>query len=266
MSGDDTLFQTGLHGQCLNDVEVVDMHGHYGRCFQFNIPHEGPVDLLSEMDRIGIDRLIMSSFRALAGDSARGNRELLGVCEAYPERFAMYYVVNPHLDPSPNGDFTAFRDHALVKGLKLHCEIHAQPLSGDGYRWALGSSADHGLPLLVHTLPSRDLPALPKLLDAHPNAKFIFAHHFGPENLDQALPIIKGRPNAWVDTCISLLPTGTVERLVAELGEERVLFGSDMPYLNAGGQVGKVLLAKLSDATKKKILAENTKHLFGLEG
>jgi predicted TIM-barrel fold metal-dependent hydrolase len=57
---------------------------------------------------------------------------------------------------------------------------------------------------------------------------------------------------------------GTLERLVRELGDDRVLFGTDMPYLNAGGQIGKVLLARLDDSVKKKILAENSRRLFGL--
>ena len=68
--------------------------------------------------------------------------------------------------------------------------------------------------------------------------------------------------NIYVDTCVSLLPVGTMERLVDNLGVERILFGSDMPYLNLGGQLGKVLMAKFGDDVKKKILAGNAKKLF----
>ena len=114
-----------------------------------------------------------------------------------------------------------------------------------------------GVPTLGH-------PFTPGLNADHPDAIIIIAHHFGPENLDKALPLVKDRPNIYVDTPVSLLPLGTVERLVEEFGVDRVLFGTDMPYLNGGGQIGKVLLAKLDDETKKTILSGNAKRLFHL--
>jgi len=264
MSGRGTLFEAGLTGRTLDFVEVVDMHGHYGAMPQYNLPHYGPEDLLSEMDRIGIDRIIMSAFRALATDAESGNREMVEVCERHPERFLMHFVVNPHRAGRLDDDFAPYRGHPLVKGLKLHCEVHGYPMAGEAYAWAWRTASETGLPLLVHTFPPRDLPAVPKLADEYPEAKFVVAHHFGPENLDAALPLIRDKANVSVDTCVSFLPPGTVERLVRELGEKRVLFGTDMPYLNAGGQIGKVLLADLDDAAKKKILAENAKRLFNL--
>ena len=258
------LFKAGLAGRTLDFVDVIDMHGHYGAMPQFNLPHEGPGDILSEMDRIGIDRIIMSAFRALATDTASGNREMLEVCEAHPERFLMHFVVNPHRAEHLDADFAPYRGHPLVKGLKLQCEIHAYPMAGAGYTWAWRTASETGLPLLVHTYPPRDMKSVPELADEYSKANFIMAHHFGPENLDEALPLIRDKANVYTDTCVSLLPLGTIERLAQELGEDRVLFGTDMPYLNAGGQIGKVLLAQLDDAAKKKILAENSRRLFSL--
>ena len=109
-----------------------------------------------------------------------------------------------------------------------------------------------------------DVAGARRIFDEHPDAVIIIAHHFGPENLDKALPLVKDKPNIYVDTPVSLLPLGTVERLVEEFGVERVLFGTDMPYLNGGGQIGKVLLAKLDDETKRTILSGNAKRLFHL--
>jgi len=137
-------------------------------------------------------------------------------------------------------------------------------MAGAGYTWAWRTASETGLPLLVHTYPPRDMKSVPELADEYSKANFIMAHHFGPENLDEALPLIRDKANVYTDTCVSLLPLGTIERLAQELGEDRVLFGTDMPYLNAGGQIGKVLLAQLDDAAKRKILAENSKRLFSL--
>ena len=138
-------------------------------------------------------------------------------------------------------------------------------MAGPGYIWAWRTASETGLPLLIHTYPPRDMKSVPELADSYPEAKFIIAHHFGPENLDEALPLIRDRANIYTDTCVSSLPLGTLERLVHALGGDRVLFGTDMPYLNAGGQIGKVLLAQLDDVTKQKILAGNSKRLFSLQ-
>lgn len=260
------LFEAGLAGRVLDFVDVIDMHGHYGAMPQFNLPHKGPGDILSEMDRIGIDRIIMSNFRALASDAESGNQEMLEACASNPDRFLMYFVVNPYRAERLDADFGLYRGHPLVKGLKLHCEIHGYPMSGPAYTWAWRTASETGLPVLVHIFPPRDLDSVPVLADEYPEVKFIIAHHFGPENLDKALPLIGDKANVYTDTCVSFLPLGTIERLVGELGEDRVMFGTDMPYLNAGGQVGKVLLASLDDEVKKKILAKNAKRLFSLQG
>ncbi|NIA12978.1 MAG: amidohydrolase family protein [Nitrospiraceae bacterium] len=262
MSGQSGLLAAGLDGKRLDDIEVVDVHQHYGRCFQFNMPHRDAADLLAEMDRIGIDKSIVSSFRALAGDPVPGNQEVLEVCRQHPDRFRMYFVVNPHYASRLDQLFAPFRESPFLAGLKIHAEIHQCPLASDAYRWAWRTAAELHCPALVHIYPPRDLEAVPVLADEYPDTNFLIAHHFGPENLDRALPLIEDKRNVHVDTCISALPLGTMERLVAELGPERVLFGTDMPYLNAGGQVGKVLLAQLDDETKKKILAGNAKRLF----
>ncbi len=220
-------------------------------------------DLLSEMNRIGIDQFITSPFRALASDTEAGNGETLEVCEANPDRFLMLFVVNPHRSGRVDADFAPSASHPQVNGLKFHCEVHAYPTEGEGYTWGWRTAPGKGMPSLVHTYPASVLAVVPKLADQYPDAKFIIVRHFGPENLDQAPPLIHDRANVYSDTCVSLLPLGTIERLVRELGDERILFGTDMPYLN-GGQIGKVLLAELDGEVKKKLLAKYPKRLFSL--
>jgi len=265
MSAYGKLFEAGLAGRRLDDVEVIDAHGHYGSCFQFNYPHYGVDDILSEMDRVGVDKFIMSGMRAVVGDMHLGNRDMLELCERHPDRFMMHCVANPHYAAEFDELFSAYLDHPLVKGIKIHAEGHGYPLGGEGYKRVWEVSAERGTPVLVHLLPDRDTEAFVKIADEYAGARLLFAHHGGPENLDKHLPLIKDKPNIYVDTCCSALPVGTMERLVEELGDARILFGSDMPYLNLGGQIGKVLLAKLSDEVKKKILAGNARKLFRLD-
>jgi predicted TIM-barrel fold metal-dependent hydrolase len=60
----------------------------------------------------------------------------------------------------------------------------------------------------------------------------------------------------------SAQPYGNVEYFVANVPTEKILFGSDMPFLNLGQQVGKVLFARISDDAKRKLLSTNARKLF----
>jgi predicted TIM-barrel fold metal-dependent hydrolase len=48
-----------------------------------------------------------------------------------------------------------------------------------------------------------------------------------------------------------------LEKCARRVGAERILFGSDMPFLEASMTLAHVLTAKISDAEKEKILRTN---------
>ena len=51
---------------------------------------------------------------------------------------------------------------------------------------------------------------------------------------------------------------------MAEGGEDRVLFGSDMPLLDGAQQIAKIVQAGISAEDKRKILGLNAKRLLKL--
>ena len=67
----------------------------------------------------------------------------------------------------------------------------------------------------------------------------------------------KKRENVFLETCCSTVIYGVMEMLVNKIGADRILFGSDMPFVNANAQIGKILHAKISDDDKRKILGLN---------
>ena len=50
---------------------------------------------------------------------------------------------------------------------------------------------------------------------------------------------------------------GEIERLVKEAGSDKLLFGSDIPYLDAGFQIGSIIYSQIKDEDKRKILGTN---------
>jgi predicted TIM-barrel fold metal-dependent hydrolase len=57
----------------------------------------------------------------------------------------------------------------------------------------------------------------------------------------------------------------TIGRFVKEIGPERILFASDIPFGNMKNELNKVLSLPIGDAEKELILSKNLKRLIGLD-
>ena len=92
-----------------------------------------------------------------------------------------------------------------------------------------------------------------------PETLIIQAHIGGGGDWEWNLRILETRPNIYIDTSGSVVDAGIVDRTVAALGVDRVLFGTDMNW-EAG--VGKVLDARLNPADREKVFAGNMKAIL----
>ena len=72
-------------------------------------------------------------------------------------------------------------------------------------------------------------------------------------------------PNVYLDTASSLTLAGNIEHFVECGFEDRVVYGSDLPYAGQPYRFGQVVAARVADATMRKILGENMARLLGIE-
>ena len=73
-------------------------------------------------------------------------------------------------------------------------------------------------------------------------------------------------PNVYFDICASCVDEGRVEAFVAAGGAERVLFGTDLPFLAPALDLSQVIHARLNREEKELILGGNARELLGIEG
>ena len=71
--------------------------------------------------------------------------------------------------------------------------------------------------------------------------------------------------NIYLETCTSLGEHDSIEFLVNGAGEDRVLYGSDIPLMDPRLQVGRIVTADISDEAKVKVLGLNAIKLLGLD-
>lgn len=98
----------------------------------------------------------------------------------------------------------------------------------------------------------------------YPEAMLIHAHIGGGGDWEQSIRLMRDTsPQLYCDVSGSNLDDGQVELAVAELGVERVLFGTDGTMT---GSVGKVIDATLSDAEKDMIFWGNAERILAAQG
>jgi predicted TIM-barrel fold metal-dependent hydrolase len=106
------------------------------------------------------------------------------------------------------------------------------------------ASAALNLPVIVET---GDLDALAKLAERHPRITFVGARFGGGARDPAAVTRAMDRlPNLWVDTagCVPILGLRAEEARHAILAHpDRVLFGTDLRYVESGEEKGVVLAA-----------------------
>jgi hypothetical protein len=139
-------------------------------------------------------------------------------------------------------------------------------VNGDAYRPIWDYAHQTHSVVLVHTWES-DPNCGPLLLApiarSYPQAKIILGHSGVTwRGYYQALEAAEAAPNTYLDITGSQSHRTILERMIARVGADRVLFGSDMPYLEAAMALGRVLSAKITDDDKEKILRKNFKKLI----
>ncbi len=250
-------------------IPAIDAHGHLGPYAQIHIPEHHAHDLVRRMDQMGVERLVLSSHASFASDVNWGNELAAKACSAHPGRIFAYAVVNPnHADTAIETLDAAFSREGCV-GIKLHASAHEYSLEDPGYEAAWGWAAERGCPVLVHYWKndSQCGPSnIRKVAARYPQVQIIIAHLGGVGNdFQSVLPLATEHANLWFDTCGSRHCRGTLEALVAAGLGNRLLYGSDMPFIDPGSQLGKIQHADIPENVRHAILRGNAMRLFGWE-
>ena len=156
-------------------------------------------------------------------------------------------------------------------GIKLHPEEHQYPIREHGAAM-FELAARHDAVVLVHSGDPLSLPEdfLP-WADEFPNITLLLAHlgNGGGAAGDPTLQVraiqASQHGNVLVDTSSarSLLP-GLIEWAVAEVGAEKVLFGTDTPLYSVAMQRARIDHAEISDTEKGAILYSNARRVLDL--
>ena len=259
------------------NVRVIDFHSHVGRWGIFGF-YDDPKRFLRIMDAAGVDQSCVNCI--FYGDAKRANDRVFEFVNEHPTRFIPVAYVTPRYPTEAIKELDRSFDKLGMKFLKIYPNYLRKPVDDPSYSPIYEWANDRGIVIMSHTLYvsendpqyaaeydtfTRPLRFI-KLAEKFPRIRWVLAHSgnaiIGQE---EAVEAAKAQPNIYLETCTSLGAEGTIEFLVDGVGADRVLFGSDMPLLDARQQLGRIVTANISNEAKTKILGLNAIKLLNLE-
>jgi predicted TIM-barrel fold metal-dependent hydrolase len=250
-----SLREHALAGAPLTGFPVVDAHCHLGAHPLTFLPRNAAEGLVRTLDRVGITQACIFSTLATRVDARGGNSLSLAAARAFPDRLLAYGLV----DPCRSGRETEVELQRCfdegMRGIKLHTGLSEYPFDGPGYAPAFAFADTHRLPLISHGVGTPE--TLRRVARAHPQAHLIVAHTGGGGASFRSggyYQVAAEEPNVYLDTASSVGGFGVFAAVVRAVGTGKLVYGSDMPVVCATHQIGRVLLAPISDDDKRRIL------------
>jgi predicted TIM-barrel fold metal-dependent hydrolase len=167
-------------------------------------------------------------------------------------------------------------------GLKLHPTVDDYPADDRELDPFMEIAAEAGCPVACHSAPGdADPDHIRRLAERFPDVPIILYHTYlgPPEGRRRAADHVLEQPNLYLET--SWCQWRTVLRLIEEVGEDRVLFGSDASIdgsahytRNPPNVEGREtyndglihLVRRLGSERARKVMGDNARRLFGLNG
>ncbi len=253
-------------------MKITDAHAHISNTIY------GNVDLyLEQMKEAGIAQGVvvpggmldvrkMTDYitgRALPENPVPDNLYVEESCKARPEVLWPMICVDPHDDDAliklENGFKSGYR------GLKLSPMSHQFSFAGRVAAELAACCGEYGFPVYTHVVysPGASTSRFVTLARQFPRTNFILGHMgFGPadtEGLDAAAAL----DNFYLETS-----TGNFLHLtesVRRAGAGKIVFGSEFPLSHPKAELEKILLLKLPDSDREKILGGNIRALLGIK-
>jgi hypothetical protein len=232
------------------------------------------------MSRDGIDFTVLANF-APAHHLHRNNLWTLEMARLHPQLVPLVSI-HPDMDgdlPPLLSDYVALG----AKGLKIHPSIQEFAPDHDKMQGIYAYCDAHAFPVVFHCgLVSRvylndyaDLDMILPVIDAHRHLPIVLTH-MAEGNAADVFRIAEQHPNVFFDTSIVISGKLCFKRLhnpcwqddafvvdvIARVGAERIVFGSDYPFGSPFHDVMRFLRMPITDAEKRMIVGGNAVRLF----
>ena len=257
---------TGLFQESLR-YRKWDSHSHVF------LGNASPEKTIESIDRMGIEKIAVSVPEGVKPEEFRtSNDRVLRAMKQFPDRIMGQCYINPAFGREAIEEIDRCMDSGMVQLGELYT---LYKINDPLYYPIVEKCIEMRIPMMMHARCDLglwrkgypcDAPVSTSTADdfadigkRYPEAKIIHAHIGGGGDWEYMCKRLRSVPSIYIDTSGSVSDAGMIDFAVTCLGEDRMLFASDMNYETA---VGKIMTANLSDSQRKKIFFENYRNLL----
>jgi len=216
--------------------------------------------LLAAWDRVGIEAGLVYHTRAWEWSPAPGNAKLLEEI-AGNERLRPCFVALPPAtrEIDPPREFAAMV-RSMGGAVRIFPNMHNWHMS----EWCAGALfdalAERSVPVLVD-IGETDWESIAGVLARHPGLPLIVLNFY--YRCDRfAYPLLESYPDLYLESNTYGVFEG-IEMVCERFGAGRLVFGTALPDLEAGGPMALVTYADISDEDRRKIAGATMRRLLG---
>lgn len=243
-------------------VPVIDAHTHLlpYRLKGWYQAYDKTEDVIHQMDRLGIDCIVTAPHPLINGTMEVANAAAAEAAELFPGRVKGYICIQPYQGVDEvKAQISKYSQNPNFLGLKFLIKYHGN-LPQAEYEYALDFADEMACPVLIHNYGDWEgLQNIRRALEKRSKIRIIVAHQGGgyaPFSRELA-KIMRDHDNCFMELCGSLENRYSVEDLIGLVGEDRLIYGSDLINLDPAYDFGKVAFSPIDDEIKRKVFALN---------
>lgn len=255
---------------------IIDAHAHTGYPNVFFSPEVDAEHLLSRMNKYNILYAVnLVSMTTLTETQRpaleRSRREF----EESGKRLFYCGFYDPRRSET---DITLLREAADwpgFVGIKIHPSFNGVPADDDTYDPVWKFAFERNLPIVAHTwsvssynpaqklsTPDRFEPFVKK----YPSVRFVLGHSGGRGGgRTDAVRMVNEYENVYMDFGGDVYDYRYFENMAEDVPHNKVLYGSDYPWLDQRSHLTRVFLSDIPLEFKQKILYDNALEVYRLE-
>ncbi len=244
---------------------IYDMHGHMGHFHSIYFPRADAASMVRTMDEAGV-RLLVFSHHAALNSPDLANEPSIAAVKEFPDRLRAYCMINPNYPEQVARDLAAFSNlfPQVYVGFKFLSDYHQVALTDPRYAPAWEMANERALPVLAHTWggSAYDGEAVVReVAERYPQVRFLLGHACHGA-WHAAVALARDFPNIYLELTAVFDDRGVIEIFVEEVGSERILFGTDLPWFDPHHAIGVLMNADISDADRHNICHRNAEKLL----
>jgi predicted TIM-barrel fold metal-dependent hydrolase len=212
-------------------------------------PSVTAADLIALFDRNDVERAIVFPNPNSGDRYPEMNDYIADSAGKYPDRLIGFGRVDPRREDAVK-ELIRMRKSLELKGLKLHPFVECFRPDHPFFDSFFEKVNQLDLPVLFHTGDGFSSPSLvSRIASKFPQVHLILGHL-----KEASLNMLERFDNVYVET------SGTTSKLIemaVDIAEDRVLFGSDVPYFPYPTQLAVVEASNIGNKLRRKVFRDN---------